>query len=179
MKDVPTAIEDLDIEFVKLKDGLHTFRYTLGKLFFEAFENTEVLDARVELDIALEKFPAMIHVQLHAYGTIQLPCDRCLEGINMPVDTQYRLVYKLLTDGERVTESDSQELIFLKPQEIRINLAQPVYESVLLDVPMIRNCDGLENKPCNQEMLKKLDEINQSGDGDPDPRWDKLKDLLK
>jgi uncharacterized metal-binding protein YceD (DUF177 family) len=171
--------QDLDVEFVKLKDGLHEFGCLLEKPFFEAFDNSDVLEASVQTDITLEKLPNLMHVSLHMKGYVSTSCDRCLEAVKLPIDTTYRLIYKQLVEGERQTESDSLELIYLGTQEFRLNLALPVYETILLDVPMLRNCDELEEKPCNQEMLKKLNELNNSDSEVSDPRWDKLKDLIK
>jgi uncharacterized metal-binding protein YceD (DUF177 family) len=82
-------------------------------------------------------------------------------------------------DEERQDPIGDYELIYIKPQETMVNIAQSIYETTLLDVPMLRNCDLLENKPCNKEMLNKLNELKQTGDGETDPRWDKLKDFLK
>jgi hypothetical protein len=45
----------------------------------------------------------------------------------------------------------------------------------------VKNCDDLPVKPCNNEMLEKLDALS-GGPGEEterDPRWEKLKELLK
>lgn len=178
MKDATQQFEEFEIEFVKLKDGEYDFHYRIGKPFFDAFDNKEVLDARIEVEALLEKQNQMMQIDLNIMGTVGITCDRCLEMINMPVDTRYRLIYKF-RDEERTDPEGDYELIYIKPQEISVNIAQQVYETVLLDVPMLRNCDQLENKPCNKEMLEKLNQLNQQGDENSDPRWDKLKDLLK
>jgi uncharacterized metal-binding protein YceD (DUF177 family) len=44
---------------------------------------------------------------------------------------------------------------------------------------MIRNCDEMEVKPCNYQMLAKLNDLSGDGEDQADPRWDKLKELLK
>jgi len=44
---------------------------------------------------------------------------------------------------------------------------------------MIRNCDDMETKPCNLQMLSKLNDLSGSSEEQSDPRWDKLKELLK
>lgn len=175
---MPSLLSEFDIDFVKLKEGVHEFQYRIGKPFFDAFENSEVLHANVEARISLDKQHQMMQADLQMTGTVGVTCDRCLETLNMPVDTQYRLIYKTQEEAGREPQGEV-ELVFIAPQEFTINVAQPIYESVLLAVPMIRNCDGLENKPCNREMLEKLDKLKQTGEGESDPRWDKLKDLLK
>jgi len=70
------------------------------------------------------------------------------------------------------------DIFYLNPIEFKINIAQAVYESSLMALPMIKNCDDLEVKPCDKEMLKKLEHINQ-GETQVDPRWEKLKTIIK
>lgn len=178
LKNVTGYPEEFDIAFVKLKDGVHEFHYELGKQFFEAFGNQEVLEASVQVDAELEKQGQMMQIDLSMRGSVNVTCDRCLESIGMPVDTRYRLIYKF-RDEEKTEPEDGYELVYITPQETEVNIAQPVYETVLLDIPMIRNCDGLENKPCNEAMLQKLNQLKHNGEEQSDPRWDKLKDLLK
>jgi uncharacterized metal-binding protein YceD (DUF177 family) len=178
LKDVPSPHDEFEIDFVKLKEGVHDFQYRIGKPFFEAFGNSEVLHANVAAKLQLEKQHQMMRGDLQITGTVGITCDRCLEALNMPIDTTYRIIYKVREEAGREPEGEV-ELVYIRPQEFTINVAQPIYESVLLDVPMIRNCDTLENKPCNRQMLEKLDELKKTGEGEADPRWDKLKDLLK
>lgn len=181
LKNVSGLPVEFDIEFVKLKDGEYDFHNEIGKQFFEHFENPDVKDANIAVTTHLNKQVHLMHADLEMKGWVSLTCDRCLEPLMMSVEASYKVIFHLL--GEKNTgtglEDDMVEFVEVNPNATSVNTAQQVYESVLLAVPMIRNCDGLDEKPCNQEMLEKLNNINQSGDGNPDPRWDKLKDLLK
>lgn len=180
MKDAGSGLEEFDIEFVKLKDGLHEFRFRLDKPFFEAFGNEDVLAADVQVDVELEKFPTLMNLNMRMAGTTGLSCDRCLEKIDLPVDTRYMVIYKQESEGSAVRKEDEDtDLVLLTSQDYKINIAQEIYESVLLAVPMIKNCDQLDQKPCNQEMLSKLNELAGEEDNQSDPRWEKLKELLK
>lgn len=183
MKNAAAVPEDFDIEFVKLKDGEHVFQYGLAGAFFEAFENTDVHRADIAVNAVLEKHVHIINVDLQITGTAGLSCDRCLETIDFPIDTEYRIVFQLLAEHARKTEDENDlvnsELVVVEHSENSINFARQVYESVLLGIPMLRNCDDMKVKPCNMEMLQKLEELNQTRGEGNDPRWDKLKDLLK
>jgi uncharacterized metal-binding protein YceD (DUF177 family) len=181
LKNATVVIAEFDIEFVKLKDGKHHFQYEIDKTFFEAFENDEVADAQVSVSLELDKQYHMIQVDLEMTGKVGLACDRCLEVLRWPVNTKYRLIYKLQEShhaGVGIHE-ENVEMVILPHTALSFNVAQAIYESVLLEVPMLRNCDSLETKPCNKEMLEKLMKLNQNGEGEADPRWDKLKELLK
>ena len=179
LKDGFEHLGEFEIEFTNLRDGHHEFRYKLNNTFFEAFENNEVLDAAVRVLVKLEKQPQMLQMGLTVTGIVNINCDRCLEALNMPVDNECLIIYKFTEEASKQETQRDYELIFIAPQDYSINVAKPIYESVLLNVPMIRNCDLLESKPCNQEMLQKLEELKQNGEEESDPRWDKLKDYLK
>jgi uncharacterized metal-binding protein YceD (DUF177 family) len=60
-----------------------------------------------------------------------------------------------------------------------LSIAQPVYETSLLALPMIRNCDEMETKPCDEVMIQKLETLNSDSTEEPevDARWEKLKQL--
>lgn len=164
------------VPFVKLKEGVHQFHFALGKPFFEAFENSDIWSANVQVDMELEKFPHLMNVTIAANGFVEVECDRCLTGIQMPINTKYRLIYK---QGGKEIKADDAELVVLKPTEIEMDVSLPIYETVLLQLPMLKNCDLLNEKPCNKEMLEKLEKLKPTGEEQSDPRWDKLKDLLK
>lgn len=181
MKNVSGLPEEFEIEFVKLKDGQYDFHNNIGKSFFEHFENQDVKDAAVAVSTHLEKQLHHINVQLEMKGWVSVTCDRCLEPVRMDVETRYMVIFHLMGEAasRNTSDDDTVEYVDVKPSATSINSAQQIYESVLLAIPMIKNCDLLEVKPCNNEMLEKLNTINNQGDGQPDPRWEKLKDLLK
>jgi uncharacterized metal-binding protein YceD (DUF177 family) len=113
-------------------------------------------------------------------GTLGVVCDRCLETIDLPVKATYLVVCKMGGDAEvQDHNSEESELVILTSHDFKINISQWFYESVLLALPMLRNCDNLQVKPCNQEMLKRLNELSDDGEETTDPRWEKLKELLK
>jgi uncharacterized metal-binding protein YceD (DUF177 family) len=69
-------------------------------------------------------------------------------------------------------------LIYLRSSDFELNLASSIYESFLPCIPMVKSCEALENKDCDDSVTRI---INQNGDNQEesvDPRWDKLKQLL-
>ena len=83
--------------------------------------------------------------------------------------------------GEKTIEQ-SDDLLILAESENEIRLDQFIYEYIHLALPIQRlhpEIDGISG--CNPEMVDKL---NAHHDGDPDnasedPRWEKLKGLIK
>ena len=180
LKQVPSGPVEFEIEFVKLKDGRHSFNYHLEKAFFEAFGNEDVLRAAVAVEANIEKFPALMNISLQMHGTLGVVCDRCLETIDLPVKAAYTVVCKLGAETETSDEmEEDSELVILSAHDFKINISHWIYESVLLALPMLKNCDNLTIKPCNKEMLKRLNELSDEGEESTDPRWEKLKELFK
>lgn len=179
LKDDILGLEEFDIEFVKLRDGQHEFNYRLEKKFFGLFGNEEVLDSDLVVKATLEKSVNLMNLNLQIMGKVDVSCDRCLVPLSIKVDTSHHVLYKMLPelDDEEVEQSD--DWVVLTQQDYKINLGQDCYETTLLSLPMIRNCDEMETKPCNYQMLSKLNDLSGDGEEQSDPRWDKLKELLK
>jgi uncharacterized metal-binding protein YceD (DUF177 family) len=99
----------------------------------------------------------------------------------MSITTKYLLIVKLDSQEEADTDHEDEgvELIYLRPHEFKLSISQPVYETSLLALPMIRNCDEMETKPCDEVMIQKLETLNSESTMDEvvDPRWEKLKQL--
>lgn len=183
LKTASNPLAEFEIEFIKLKPGQHEFNYQLENSFFEAFDNVDVLETGLSVKAELERFPNWMNVLISIKGHLGLTCDRCLEKVNIPVESDYRLIYKMTDDMAPLQDTGDVALIHLKPGDISFNIANPIYETTMLALPMIRNCDDLEVKPCNSQMLDKLKQLDQNEANNDtentDPRWDKLKDLLK
>ena len=167
-------MEDYRIEFVKLKPGKHNLTLKADTSFFLSFENTEVFEANIDVEMELDRHPNWINVSFSAKGFLNTGCDRCLANIPFPIDTKYLMVYRMGVDE---TQEDTEDIKYLKPHDYFIDVSLPVYETILLDLPMIRNCDDLEIEPCDKIMLSKLKENEQNTEDQNDPRWEKLKGL--
>lgn len=179
LKDVNLSLEEFDIEFVKLKDGIHEFSYRLEKKFFEIFGNEDVLGADIAVKAILEKTVNLMNLNLVINGWVNLSCDRCLVPLSIGIDTEHHVLYKMIPEAGHDADLSNDNWVVLTQQDYKINLAQECYETTLLSLPMIRNCDDMESKPCNYQMLSKLDDLAGDDGSQPDPRWEKLKELLK
>ncbi len=173
-------IENLTVEFVKLTDGHHEFDYDLDKTFFEHFGNHDILDASLLCELDIEKRGNMIVADLFTSGIMNVTCDRCLSDIGLPIEAEFKIIYHL--NSEHILENEvvndlNSDVIYLKPNDYSLNIAQALYESTLIALPMIKTCDDLIDKPCDQLMLDKINGINQSTT-QVDPRWEKLKNIL-
>ena len=169
-------LEDYHIEFVKLKLGKHVFNLKADSSFFQSLENQDVLNADVNVQIEIEKHPTWMNVSFTTAGVIYINCDRCSVELPYPVNSQYQILYKNAVDE---TQEDEEAVRYLHPSDYKIDLSIPVYETILLSLPMIKNCDNLDEPPCDDEMLDKLEQNETTPEDEQyeDPRWEKLKKL--
>jgi uncharacterized metal-binding protein YceD (DUF177 family) len=75
---------------------------------------------------------------------------------------------------------DHDEFIILPHGSYEVNVAQPIYEMIVLSLPIKRIHPGVIDGTLDSILLKKLEELQPKAEQkiDDDPRWDKLKDLL-
>ncbi|WP_010228150.1 YceD family protein [Gillisia marina] len=169
------------IPFVGLKIGSHEFDYEIGSTFFEYFEYEDFNSANLHLDLVLEKKATMMELFFETSGTVNLNCDLTNEPFNMPIESSFRLVVNF---GDEYND-ENEELLILPHGEYEINIAQYVYEIIVLAVPYKRIHPGIEDGTLKSDVLDKLEELSPKGtneDNDSeeniDPRWNKLKNLL-
>ena len=145
------------IQFKGLKEGVHDFEFIIGKLFFEEFPLLEVPDGRVIASIRLTRETAFLELATRFSGSIQVPCDRCLELFEMGVDYTGHLVVRF---SEHEEEGD-EELIFLRPEDYKLDLKQYFYESISVNIPYRKIHPDLPGggSGCDPEMMKKLNDL--------------------
>ncbi len=170
-----------NIEFKGLKEGLHDYEFKVDSTFFEHFKEGLVEEGEVTAKVQLEKRSAFLKLKVDISGWLQLICDRCLENYEQDVELETELFVKF---GEEQEFDEGDNVIWVLPEEHAINLAQVIYEYIVLSIPLRHvhpNEEG-ENS-CNKEMLEKInkythneDEISKD-DEDIDPRWAALKNL--
>ncbi len=169
-------LADYNIQFVKLKNGVHHYDYTLGKSFFEAFESTLITDADIDAEVVLYKNqPNMFDLDFSIKGKVKRVCDRCLDEFMLPIQNQFNLLIKI-TEKERENEHD---ITYLPFSAYQINVAKYLYDIAHLAIPMQVKCEDSGTKTCNTLVEEKLEELNGEQPSDQvDPRWDGLKKLI-
>ena len=116
------------IAFKGLKNGHHEFRFAVDKSLFEAFENTEIKDGACEVRVDLNREESQLVLDVSISGHVVVACDRCLEDCRIPIDFEGRLLVKF---SDEVREYDG-EVLWLLPGEEQVDLAQYIYESIVL-----------------------------------------------
>ncbi|TVZ56634.1 uncharacterized metal-binding protein YceD (DUF177 family) [Lutibacter sp. Hel_I_33_5] len=170
-------LKKFNIQFVGLKEGSHLFEYQIDNTFFEAFNFDEYLDSNLNVQINFVKKPTLLELSFTVNGTINVPCDITNEPFDLIIDGKLPLLIKF---GEEYND-DNEELIIVAHGSYEINVAQYIYEMIVLAVPTKRVHPKVIDGTLESEALKRLKqlEIKESKTVEKtDPRWDKLKDLL-
>ncbi len=169
------------IPFVGLKLGKHHFEYQISNAFFEIFEYHEYQNSDIKVNVVLEKKSTMLELSLKHKGTVNVPCDLTSEDFDLPIKGKMQLIVRF---GETYN-NDNEELLILPHGEFEIDIAQYIYEMIVLSVPLRRIHPGIKDGSLNTKALTKLNEltvkeqkIEHKDEENIDPRWDKLKQLL-
>ena len=153
-----------------LTAGENKFFWHAGKEFFDSFDNTEILDAQLDIEVKAEKSGRYIGVDCSVSGSVVVECDRCLEELEMPVDLEVLLSVKF---GESESSDESQdgerEVIFLPVDNTELDIKQVVYDYVCLSLPLQRVHEEGECNPDAMRYLEGSDVVEISEEADKNP----------
>jgi uncharacterized metal-binding protein YceD (DUF177 family) len=171
-------LREYTIQFIGLKEGIHSFDYNIEKKFFDFFEFDEFNDAKVKIKVDLIKTATLLEFKIIATGTVNVDCDLTNEPFDQLIDNSFDLIVKF---GEAYN-AENEEILILPHGEYEINLAQYIYELIVLSVPNKRIHPGVKDGSLKSEILEKLEELSPKGlnneNEEIDPRWNTLKKLL-
>lgn len=171
------GLKQFNIQFVGLKEGKHLFEYTIDNKFFEAFNYEEFESANIKVDLTFTKKSTLLELLFEANGTVEVPCDTTNELYHQKIEASMPLVVKF---GPEFND-DSEEILILPHEAYEVNVAQYIYEMLVLAVPNKRVHPQVLDGTMQSEVLNKLRELEIKEEKtveNTDPRWDKLKNLL-
>ncbi len=170
--------KEFDIPFSGLSQGKHKFDYHIKNTFFESFDYNEFNEADVNIHAKLNVMSTMLELDLSATGTVNVNCDITSESYDQDIHSDLELVIKF---GDEYND-ENDEILIIPHSEHQVNIAQYIYEMLVLAVPLKRIHPGVIDGSLESEALEKLDELQpkegKENKEDTDPRWDALKKLL-
>ena len=169
------------VNFGSLPAGEHEFEFHVGDTFFQQFENSIIENGDVDVLVVLEKKEHLLLIDFTMQGTITLPCDRCLEDIELELESHNELIVKQGADKDETSE----DVIVISPREYELDLAPFIYEYLTVSLPLRVVHEDEEGRPaCDPEILKELEKHLSHSDSEEkedepatDPRWDILKNI--
>ena len=162
------------------------YQYQLDNQFFLDLDAPEVQKGRVDVTLKVRKTSGIYQLDFHTEGMVVVVCDRCLDEMEQPIESDDRLRVKL---GLEFSEED--DMVVVPEEDGYINVAWFIYEFIALSIPMKHvHAPG----KCNKDMVGKLSKHLRvlSDDEDEgldleeladqpqaiDPRWNELKKIL-
>ena len=187
------ALGKLDIYKVELKnmrEDSAKYEYTLDNQFFADIDAPEIQKGKLKVDLSVKKSLGVYVLNFHTEGMVIVPCDRCLDDMELEVETDDSLKVKL-----GLTFSEEDDIVVVPEEDGYINVAWFIYEFIALSLPM-KHVHALGK--CNKGMMGALSkhlrtsddedrledgyvEEDESLDDDNreiDPRWNELKKIL-
>ena len=172
-------LKEFKIAFAGLKDGKHEFDFELDNTFFESFGYDEFNSAAVITVVELDKRSTLMDLNITGSGSVNVNCDVTNEPFDMPIDATMKIVVKF---GDQFND-ENEDILILPHGEFEVNVAQYLYEMIVLSLPFKKTHPGLEDGSLKSDVLDKLEELKLSSSDDSeerldiDPRWDALKKL--
>ena len=159
------------------------FDYQIDSGFFASFEDSIVQNGKIKVHLKFDKRPAFFVLNFDFEGFVQMNCDRCLEDFEMPIDSKEQFIVRF----SEIEKEDEEEIVYIKPTDVEINIATFIYEIIHLNLTMRKVCeDGENGNPnCNENMfgyisdIKEEEQIENDGQitNDTPSVWSALKDL--
>ena len=173
--------KNYEVAFSGLKDGKHQFEFEIDQTFFELFETEEEFsNSKLKASVLLDKHSTFLEFWIEINGTVTLICD--ITG--NPFDHSIHYELKILVKFGETYDDSNDEVITIPASDHSFNIAQLLYEGVMLSIPMKKISPDVSES--DWELLNKysvgsvetssLNDEKQE-DQEVDPRWEALKNL--
>lgn len=173
-----------------LSEGKHEYEYELNNQFFALIDDgtSDIKKGNLKVELSLKKTSVTFELGFVINGTVQVPCDRCLDDMPMDVETKNRLIVKF---GKEYSE-ESDEIVIIPEDDGEINIAWFLYEFIVLSLPAKRvhpagTCNKAMSSKLNKHRAKSTEDDSEDDLDDSeteeedssftDSRWDGLKDI--
>jgi len=176
------ALNEYTIPFVGLKLANHRFEYEISNDFLALFDFEEFNSSNIKAVLDFNKKGTHFELNFKIQGSINVDCDVTTEPFDLPISNDLYMVVKF---GEKFND-ENEELLILPHGEYELNVAQYIYECIILGLPSKRVHPGIEDGTLKSDILDRLESLapkikeeSIETEDEIDPRWNKLKNLLK
>ena len=115
-----------------LAEGHHEQDFVLDTTFFRNMEDENVIDADIKVHLDLDYRNGIYDCMFTLQGMMHIPCDRCLDPLEHPVDTTYHIAVKY---GPEYDDS-SDDVLVIPDTDMFLNVAYMLHDTVILTIPM-------------------------------------------
>ena len=169
------SLETYKIDLKGLKEDETALDFDLCDDFFQSLDSSQLEHGALHVSVSIRKMTGFFELLFHTEGSVTVSCDRCLDDMEQPVESDNRLMVKL---GD--TYADDDDTVTVAEDDGVLDLSWFIYEFVMLAIPIKHvHAPG----KCNSAMMQKLDELSGAARSSEeeaeviDPRWESLKKL--
>lgn len=167
---------DFDIAFVGLKPGVHVFEYRLDDKFFVDFNygKQDFTNCIATIKLSLEKNTGFMQLKFDIGGSVDVFCDRCGNTIHQQLWDEFTIIVKMTDEPDVMNEQEEDpDVYYISRGESHLHIANWLYEFINLSIPMQKLCgeDEKGNSLCNQEVLKRLEQMQKDIQQTDNPVW--------
>ena len=154
--------------------GSHSYQFEINDDFFAEMDYSEIQQGKVTVNLDVERQETMLVMHFDLKGSVRVPCDRCADEFDQPIESRQDFFVKLGT--ENAEESD--DVAVVPADQSEFDVRSLVYEYIILAVPMHRVHPEGECNPQVMEMLLQQElPAEEEEENSIDPRWAALKDI--
>jgi uncharacterized metal-binding protein YceD (DUF177 family) len=130
------------------------FDLEVGMELFETMDVTDISGADYKFRVIGTRLTTnKLEIELEGEGSVVTQCDRCLDDVTINAEAAGVMVVYF---GYEAKPFDGEEVTLQRGDELSI--AQFVYDSIMLDLPIIR---AHEPEDCNPEMLARISGVTE------------------
>lgn len=173
-------LRNYDIAFSGLKNGKHEFHFEIGKEFFLLFDTEqEFSKPQITAAVLMDKHSSFLEFIIDISGSVTLICDISNQEYSHSIENEIKVLVKF---GSEFDDSDV-DVITITENAHAFNVAQLIYEDVMLSIPMKKISPDLSEEdlqilnkfsPKDEDFLENAEDEEET---EADPRWDALKKL--
>lgn len=165
----------MKLPILHLVDGIHQFEQVLKPESLN-FYRQALYPHPLRVEVELNKFERNIQGSIRVETTARYECDRCLTVYERPLALDFNLLFRI---GKDTLQTEEDEVVVLPAETVELDLSEWIQEQLVLAIPMKMLC----SKDCKGICAGCGANLNTDACScaapDTDPRWDKLKTLLK
>jgi len=156
-----------------MKEEANRLDFDLTDDFFQALDGSQLEHGTLHVSVSIRKMAGFFELQFHTEGHVTVTCDRCLDDMEQPIETDNRLLVRL---GDTYSEDD--DTVTIDENEGILDASWFIYEFIMLAIPIKHvHAPG----KCNSAMTQKLEELSgavrsseEEDEAAIDPRWEAL-----
>ena len=86
-------LDEFDIPFIGLKNGIHQFVFILDNTFFEGFDFNDFHQADFKVELALHKSESLLELEFNSKGSVGVSCDVTTEYFDLALNPSLSLIH--------------------------------------------------------------------------------------